>query len=290
MKNAAVDRILLQDILALDELQKNGKVLLIRHSHEKLDELISKRLIEEYQSFQNKPAFKDCKYIVSFVGGSRNSAIFYGLYEVVGDILENEKLPEYSKDIFSYSHTQDPKKDFFINLKRMKEFDKFRDRIVIDWIVPRGWYNTYGEVLDKPVIRLLPHNFVKDFPGLTKIILSYPELQKIISNPESHEEWLTALSQLQAVYLILDKSNGSQYVGTTYGLDGLWQRWESYAKGDGTGGNKQLIELKNINPNFTENLQFSILEVLSKTSKQKDCTGVESLWMKKLGTRSHGLN
>lgn len=68
--------ILLQDILPLAGLTNTGKILLIRHTHELLNEMVNKDLIEEFQSFQAKPAFTQCKYIASFIGGERNSAIF----------------------------------------------------------------------------------------------------------------------------------------------------------------------------------------------------------------------
>lgn len=120
--------------------------------------------------------------------------------------------------------------------------------------------------------------------------IKFDELRKIINNPESNSEWQSSLTKLQAVYLILDLNTGQQYIGTTYGANGLWQRWESYVKGDGTGGNFALVELRDKNKYFFNFLQFSILEVLSKTADQDYCTERESVWKKKLGTRAHGLN
>jgi len=131
---------------------------------------------------------------------------------------------------------------------------------------------------------------VKDFPGLMNIKLSFQELTKIIENPESYYEWFDSLTKLQAIYLILNKKTGYQYIGTTYGENGLWQRWGNYIKGDHTGGNKEFIKLKNEDSEFYKNLQFSILEVLSKTANQKYCTEKESNWKEKLGSRAFGLN
>jgi len=122
------------------------------------------------------------------------------------------------------------------------------------------------------------------------IKLNYDELKKIIENPESHSEWLDSLTRLQAIYLILNKNTGYQYIGTTYGENGLWQRWETYTKGDHTGGNKEFINLKKDDSEFYKNFQFSILEVLSKTANQKYCTEKESNWKEKLGSRAFGLN
>jgi hypothetical protein len=98
------------------------------------------------------------------------------------------------------------------------------------------------------------------------------------------------LTRLQAVYLILDKATGYQYIGTTYGLNGLWQRWRNYVLSNGTGGNKELKRLSKKNPEFYKNLQFSILEVLSKTATVKECINIESNWKQKLGSRAFGLN
>ena len=181
-------------------------------------------------------------------------------------------------------------KDFYLKLKRLEDFDKFQDRLVIKWMVPRGWFNTYGSVMNKEVVKLFPENFVKDFPGLMNVKLTYSELERIIKNPDSNQDWYESLTRLQAVYLILDLKTRLQYVGTTYGENGLWQRWESYIQTGGTGGNKALFALKEKDKEFQQNLQFSILEVLSKTSDQKYCTNKESLWMEKLGTRTLGLN
>ncbi|MBK3518477.1 GIY-YIG nuclease family protein, partial [Carboxylicivirga marina] len=189
-----------------------------------------------------------------------------------------------------YCKPQSPENDIFLVLEKMDEYSKFDNRIIIDWIVPRGWYNTYGKVMSKEVVKILPYNFVDEFPGLMKIKISAQELKTIINNPQAHSKWYESLTRLQAVYMILDKKSGNQYIGTTYGQNGLWQRWESYAKGNFTGGNKELIQLKEKDVNFHSNLQYSILEVLSKNASQKECVDAESLWKEKLGTRTFGLN
>ncbi len=76
-----------------------------------------KNIIEEYQSFQDKPAFLNFKFIICFLGSERNSAIFYGIYELI-EILKGKKVPEYSKELELY-HTK-ASKDFYLNLKRIQ--------------------------------------------------------------------------------------------------------------------------------------------------------------------------
>jgi len=93
IETAMSNQILLQDVLPLDELRKQGKILLVRHSHDNIREMYLKNIIEEYQSFQDKPAFLNFKFIICFLGSERNSASFYGIYELI-EILKGKKVPE----------------------------------------------------------------------------------------------------------------------------------------------------------------------------------------------------
>jgi hypothetical protein len=283
------NQILLQNILPLDDLIKEGKVLLIRHYHDNLKEMLESGVLEEYQSFQKMPAFRKAKYIISFTAEPNNYAKLFGVYKI-GAIKEKAELPEYSVKLSKFCKKQNVESDFYMTLNRDNRFSKYEGRIIIDWIVPRGWYNTYGEVKDKPVMKITPRNFVDEFPGLMKINISAFDLRKIIENPETHSSWRDSLTRLQAVYLIMDNQTGNLYVGTTFGKDGLWQRWESYVKSGFTGGNAKLENLKGKNGDFYIGFQYSILEVLPKNATQKDCNSAESLWKEKLGTRAFGLN
>ncbi len=279
--------ILLQDIFPLEELKKEGNVLLVRHYKKDLYNMIELGLIEEYQSFQKMRAFRKTKYLISFIAMPNNYAKLYGVYRI-DSLKEKEQLPSYSEELKPFCNPQDTNTDFFLQLTKDDRYKKFEGRIIIDWIVPRGWYNTYGKVKNKEVVRILPRNYVADFPGSMNIKLTASELKKIIENPDAHSKWYESLTRLQAVYLILDKTTGKQYVGTTYGKDGLWQRWKSYVKSGFTGGNIKLEELKKMNIKFYFGFQYSILEVLPKNANQKDCTSAETLWMEKLGTKDNG--
>ena len=50
-----------------------------------------------------------------------------------------------------------------------------------------------------------------------------PELAEILRRWES--AWHTALSTVNAVYLIVDRENGRKYVGSAYGKGDLLGRW-----------------------------------------------------------------
>jgi hypothetical protein len=81
------------------------------------------------------------------------------------------------------------------------------------------------------------------FPGLDTVLLTFHELGEMVSD-RRYGAWHVALSQVQGIYLIIDASNGKQYVGKADGANGL-QRSRSCAQ-DGHGGNHALKELAKI--------------------------------------------
>ena len=80
-----------------------------------------------------------------------------------------------------------------------------------------------------------------DFPGYDRVKLLYPQLRSILDRGK--KDWIAALENQKAVYLITDINTGKLYVGSAtsdYGM--LLQRWRSYAD-NGHGGNKRLKEI-----------------------------------------------
>jgi hypothetical protein len=75
-------QIYLQDILPLEKLKDEGTVLLVRHYHENLDYMIKEKIIDEYQSFQHRPAFRKCKYIISFLGSEKIRPSYMGYFKL----------------------------------------------------------------------------------------------------------------------------------------------------------------------------------------------------------------
>ena len=75
--------------------------------------------------------------------------------------------------------------------------------------------------------------------------------------------WESALSTVNAVYLIVDRENGRKYVGSAYGKGGLLGRWTHYMKSL-HGDNKLMKELLCDYPDRYTHFQFSILQLLPK--------------------------
>lgn len=66
--------------------------------------------------------------------------------------------------------------------------------------------------------------------------------KEILKDNLTYADWHTALSSVRAIYLIVDRTDGKQYVGSAYGEDGLLQRWSMYINTK-HGHNKKIKEL-----------------------------------------------
>ena len=78
------------------------------------------------------------------------------------------------------------------------------------------------------------------FCGYDQIDIGFPMLENIIRRQRS--DWKTALENAKGVYLITDTHNGKRYVGSAYGVAGIWSRWECYVR-TGHGHNDELTKL-----------------------------------------------
>lgn len=71
---------------------------LVRHSYSHTDmrKCYEKGFLEAYQSIQKSNVFHGCTHILSFIGTEGTSAVFFGLYEVLGEYMGNHqaRMPE----------------------------------------------------------------------------------------------------------------------------------------------------------------------------------------------------
>lgn len=150
----------------------------------------------------------------------------------------------------------------------------------------------YGDIYNELIVQqILPTTFDgDDFPGYDKVRLSYRQLKTILNRGK--RDWVAALENQKAVYLITDINNGKLYVGSANSNNGmLLQRWKSYIN-NGHGGNKELIELiKNKGVEYVkENFQYSILENYNAKVDDHIILERESWWKETLQTRKYGYN
>lgn len=151
------------------------------------------------------------------------------------------------------------------------------------------WYEPLISQLE--VVELLPEVYGgENFPGYDNICLSYAQLELILRIEK--REWLTALGNQKAVYLLTDKSNGKQYVGSATSESGmLLSRWSTYIA-NGHGGNielRKLVEEAGFD-HIKTYFQYSVLENYNQKVDDHYILSREGWWKNVLQTREFGYN
>lgn len=177
--------------------------------------------------------------------------------------------------------------------KELKEYAKYYGRVIVKYHKKnRSQVMYYGNIAkDMEVQQILPTMFDGDeFPGYDQVRLSFSELETILKRAKT--DWIGALENQKAVYLISDKSNGKLYVGSATSDNGmLLQRWKDYIN-NGHGGNtelKKIVNKKGIDY-IKKNFQYSILENYNAKIDDNIILKREAWWKKTLLTRDFGYN
>lgn len=225
----------------------------------------------QYQSEQKLKNFGDVEYIVSFIGEEGAESRFIGVYKNNGIIKEFE-----DRHIF--------------NFVEVPGFEILKERVIIDWgNNPIAWHQWYDS--EKAVIRIdrgLTENDVPIFTGYNDVLLDYRQLKTIFE--KEIIDWKNRLDCCNCIYLIQDKKNGKQYIGSTYGKDGIWGRWKQYAE-TGHGNDVQLKEKINEDSLYAEKyFQWTILEILPLQISDSVAIDRELLWKRKFCTHDFGYN
>ncbi len=175
----------------------------------------------------------------------------------------------------------------------LEEYKPYFGRIIVTYHKDHQAQCCYYEnIQEKFVInQILPDVFDgEDFPGYDNVKLSYWQLHTIINAHK--KDWVAALQNQKAVYLITDTNNGKLYVGSATSDNGmLLSRWNNYIS-NGHGGNKGLIELieKEGFEYVKKHFQYSILENYNAKIDDKIVLSRESHWKEVLHSREFGYN
>lgn len=258
--------------------------------------------------------------VLTFAKSGARNAEFLGAYEVGSELISYEEwkgryrefireVPEPLDELFDseqgrlieglgVSATPRPKFNFY-DLERADDvLDGLEGRLVIRWPEPfvnwvrrkGGWPD--GTDTEFEVVEIRAPGFVKPFPGYREVDVSWRELSSIYENADGNRRWREKLSSVSGVYLITDAGSdeGHLYVGAASGEDGVWGRWSDYVAHPYHGGNEGLARrLENESTNH-HNWRFSLLEVMSTTTRSKEVLAAESRWKRRLGSRTYGLN
>ena len=177
----------------------------------------------------------------------------------------------------------------------MEQYRPYFARVIVKYHKTHmASYRKLDGFLDKlEVLQILSSAFDGiDFPGYDKVRLSFEQLSIVINRRP--KDWIPALENQKAVYLITDMASGQQYVGSATGENGmLLQRWANYVA-DGHGGNKYLKAIVDNTAQgmdyVMKNFQYSILENYNASVDKHIILEREAWWKETLGSKAHGLN
>ena len=234
-------------------------------------------LFLKWQSEQKDKNMTNVDYLVVFLGEEHCECRFVGVFKNCGRLYPTGN----GNSVY--------------DIQELGGFEVLKDIVVIDWGgATRKWmqnWTTSKEV--KRIEQIGDRDGIPPFTRYEDIVLTLPQLRKVVQD----KEWKSKLECLNCVYLILDKSNGKQYVGVTYKdvsqgrKNGILSRWSEYAQ-TGHGNNKLLVELlAKEGVNYAEqNFQWTILETLPLSVTPKIAINREKLYKIKFGTRENGYN
>lgn len=167
----------------------------------------------------------------------------------------------------------------------LTRFQPFFGRLVIKYnkgqTYSRYVFKMKDRIADIKVKEILTEIYSGEhFPGYHKVSLTFAQLEAIVKRRPN--DWVKALENQKAVYVITDLSNGKLYVGSaTAKSKMLLSRWENYIK-TGNGGN---VELKKLSfEHIKKNFQFSIIENYNVNMDDDYIIEREQYWKKVLGT------
>ena len=172
----------------------------------------------------------------------------------------------------------------------LPEYSKYYGRIILSFHKtlqnPVVTKDTVWNQLEVLQILSSPFDGI-DFPGYDNVNLTFHELEAIITRHK--RDWIKALENQKAIYLISDKSNGKLYLGSATGDNGmLLQRWSAYIA-NGHGGNVELRKItEDPSKGFSyvqENFSYAILENYNARVDKNFILKRESWWKSTLKTR-----
>ena len=180
------------------------------------------------------------------------------------------------------------------DLEEVATFDKYVGRLIVSFYRyqgMRGRASYLENYLDQfKVSEILPRPYAgESFPGFENIELDFGSLERILK--DERDDWKAVLSNAKGVYLIGDISNGKKYVGSAYGVDGIWSRWACYI-GTGHGWVDELTRIvKRRGLKYArQNFRFSVLEIVSPSMSDEAVIARENHWKRVLLSQKHGYN
>jgi hypothetical protein len=228
-------------------------------------------LYQSTQSIKNEGKLR-AHYWASFVGTPGDETMFVGIYSVKSRRLLEQDTPKPQMDGLDEAGSY-----HVYELTLEARLSDLIGRLLIDWGPGNKAWIQRADQQDKQIMELRTEFKEPEFPGFLNFIKQLSELNSL------PKDWITALQNSRGVYLLTCPRTKEQYVGSAYGEDGFWQRWQCYVR-TGHGGD---VALKSQEPS---DYQVSILEVAGTAATLDDIIRMENQWKLKLQSREMGLN
>ena len=181
------------------------------------------------------------------------------------------------------------------DLKPIDRFSHFIERLIIEYKRVQGPKQAKLNITNIetiPVVSILEKKYIqvnRPFEGYDKISLPFQELKTIING--NVDNWRILLENINCIYAITDSLTGKVYIGSTYGYNGVWQRWSAYVNTNGHGGDVVLKELIEHTPDYSKNFVFTIIEsFFNRDGNAPYILERENYWKKVFSTRTFGNN
>lgn len=273
-----------------DILRKAGiepeKVKLIRHAltDSGFRACYEKNMVLQYTRQQKSGFSKGYGYWCVFISDKGTLAKLFALYQVGGAVPDTPAVMPAGFPFPDWFRGENA----YFDLTPVDALREYEGRLIIDWGNSTRMWHQKGTT-EKPVVAIQADR-KKVFSGFESLILTYDELKEIVENPTVYDAWHVALSSVNAIYLIVDRETGKQYVGSAYGKGGLLGRWCCYV--DSLHGNNKLMKaLICAYPQRYQHFQFSILQILPKTVTDDEVIRIETMYKRKLLTYApFGMN
>lgn len=223
-----------------------------------------------------------------------------GLARISGDRWLLFDISKITKDYDKLGFPNAGLYDFYDH-EPIKEYESLLGRVIVKFHKDGSYVTVKAEnAMDKfEVSEILPETLdqIDSFPGYKNVSVSYSELKNKLGKSK---EWQTALKCRKGVYVISDHQTGKLYVGSAYGKNGIYGRWETYIKSgfdkneqeNDKYPNKGLQEIvKNEGMSYIQNnFHYAILETFTDDVADDYIIQRESYWKKVLCTRKFGYN
>lgn len=171
------------------------------------------------------------------------------------------------------------------------KLDEYAGRIVFSQNNKFSFYNGSSQaekMLVAEIWRKEQNRKVLPFSGYESVELSFDELKEIAQN--GYLDYKKPLSSVYGIYMVIDGNTGKQYIGSAYGPEGIWGRWNSYAvtyHGNNTEF-KKLYETEG--EKYFKKFKYIILQTLPRRMSDTEIIGIEAMYKNRFLTKEFGLN